>query len=366
MYRQVHKHRAENPLWLVVLWPRRSLPSRGGERHPGRASVPGVLILAVVVGVLSGCVMPPAATPSAAAPRVSIYAPSTTSSIPVILAAAADESADLTIFSNHSQANTLFLRGDIDILVTGLSVGVGFVRNGAPVQAINCNVSGVTYLVTYGRQVDSFAELKGESVYVPFESSPIEEVTRYFAEQEGLVWKQDIQPVYAASDSALTLLTEGKATAVALPEPLVSLAEKQPNVYVSLSYRGQWDALTGSDRGYPQVCAFVRQDWAAGHGDTIARFNAALADAIRAVERDPAAAATRAEDALGFKREILLSALGRTDFDLVAGAEMAQEVRRYYEIVGKPLDAAYDSFFYAAGSAADTEATEQPVAAVSR
>ena len=96
--------------------------------------------------------------------QIAIYAPATTSSAPVILAAqqlathaGTNETADLTIFTNHSQANTLFLRGDVDILVTGLSVGVEFFRNGAPVQAINCNVSGLTYLVTYGRQVNSFA-----------------------------------------------------------------------------------------------------------------------------------------------------------------------------------------------------------------
>ncbi len=138
------------------------------------------------------------------------------------------ESVRLTVFSNHSQANTLFLRGDVDILVTGLSVGIGLFKNGAPIQVINCNVSGLTWLVTYGRQVSSLAELKGESLYVPFEGSPIEETSRFFAEREGLAWKQDIKPVYAASDSALALLKQGKALAVALPEPFVSLAEQEP------------------------------------------------------------------------------------------------------------------------------------------
>jgi len=198
--------------------------------------------------------------PTLAPSPVTIYAPSTTSSVPVILAArqlAAQEDTDLAIFDNHSQANTLFLRGDVDILVTGLSVGAGFFRNGAPVQVINCNVSGLTYLVTRGRQVKSFAELRGEPLVLPFEGSPIEETTRFFAEQEGLTWKQDIVPVYAPSDSSLALLAQGKAAAVALPEPYASLAEQQDQVYVSIGYRDRWDALPGTDRGYPQVCALV-------------------------------------------------------------------------------------------------------------
>ena len=40
----------------------------------------------------------------------------------------------------------------------------------------------------------------------------------------------------------MELLKQGKATAVALPEPSVSLIEKQPNLYISLNYRALWDA----------------------------------------------------------------------------------------------------------------------------
>lgn len=326
-----------------------------------------VLALALVAAIVSGCASPgpnpPPATlaptaPAALAPtagpsQLTVYTPATTSSVPVILAArqlsehaGSAGTAALTVFSNHSQANTLFLRGDIDILVTGLSVGVEFFRNGAPVQVINCNVSGLTYLVTYGRRVNSLAELKGTPVYLPFEGSPIEEITRFFAGQEGLVWNQDIKPVYAASDSALALLKQGKASAVALPEPFVSLAEGQAEVYVSLSYRERWNALTGSTQGYPQVCAFAMRSWAAAHPETIAAFNEELATAVRLVQRDPATAAEQAKGALGFSREILLSSLGRTGFEVWDSDEMAQAIRRYYQIVGKPLDVSYDPFFY--------------------
>ena len=234
----------------------------------------------------------------------------------------------------------------MDILVTGLSVGVGLFANGAPVQAINCNVSGLTYLVTYGRQVTTLAELKGESLYVPFEGSPIEETSRFFAEREGLAWKQDIKPVYAASDSALALLKQGKALAAALPEPFVSLAEQEPQVKVSFSYRDKWDALTGTDRGYPQVCAFARKDWLAAHPQAVKQLNEELAKAIDRVQRDPAAAALQTESDLGLKQETLLSALKRTDFELRQAGEMAQDVRGYYEVVGKPLGDAYGEFFY--------------------
>ena len=126
-----------------------------------------------------------------------IYAPATPSSIPILLAARHIEGAQVTIFNNHTQANAQFLRGDIDILVTGLSVGLDLFKNGAPVQVIDSYVAGVTYLVTYGKKVKRFADLKGETIYIPFEGSPIEETTRFFIEREGLIWKKDILVAYA-------------------------------------------------------------------------------------------------------------------------------------------------------------------------
>ena len=52
-------------------------------------------------------------TMSPAQEAYQIYAPPTPSSIPLIIAAQNMKDVNLTIFSNHSQANTLFLRGDV-------------------------------------------------------------------------------------------------------------------------------------------------------------------------------------------------------------------------------------------------------------
>jgi NitT/TauT family transport system substrate-binding protein len=283
---------------------------------------------------------------SGAGPRLVIYTPATPSSIPVILAARRIENTEITIFTNHSQAHTLFLRGDVTILVTGLSVGLEFFRSGVPVQVINSYVSGLTYLVTFGRKVDSFDELRGQEIYIPFEGSPIEEITQFFAEHEGLTWKQDIKPIYSSFLSSVELLKQGRVANVALPEPYVSLVEKQDQVFVSLNYKQEWDALTGSANGYPQVATFVKKDWAAAHPDLIAQVNDELANALHMIEQDPAAAVEQTQAELGFPPEVLLSSLQRTDFSFSDSGKMAQEIQRYYQIIGRPLDETFDPFFY--------------------
>lgn len=254
--------------------------------------------------------------------------------------------AEVTIFTNHTQANAQFLRGDVDILVTGLSVGIDMFKNGAPVQAIDSYVAGLTYLVTYGKKVERFADLKGQEIYFPFEGSPIEEITQFFIAQEGLAWKTDITPIYSPFASSVELLKQGKATAVALPEPSVSLIANQPNLYISLDYRALWDKATGSTTGYPQVTPLVKQEWAAAHPDVIARFNDEVAAAVKVIQENPDAAVTQTQAALGLPEGILGAALQRTAFSFSSGAALMQEIQTYYQTIGKPLDETFDTFFY--------------------
>jgi ABC-type nitrate/sulfonate/bicarbonate transport system substrate-binding protein len=204
-------------------------------------SAPQSMATAVATAVLDE-VTAASTTAAAVEPAVNpeddmvIYAPASTSSIPVIIAASKMPNVKLQLYTNQSQANTLFLRGEVNVLVTGLSVGLDLYKNGAPVQIVNSFVSGLSYLVTYGKQVSSFSELKGQEIYIPFEGSPIEEATAYLASQEGLTWKTDLKPVYSPFDASIELLKQGKATAVVLPEPNVTLVEGQPNIFISLSY----------------------------------------------------------------------------------------------------------------------------------
>lgn len=278
--------------------------------------------------------------------QIEIYAPATPSSIPILLAAQNLPQVKVTIFSDHSQAHGLFLRGDIPILTTGLSVGVSFFKNNAPVQIINSYVAGMTYLVTTQKKAASFADLRGQKLYLPFEGSPIEEITKFFLEQEGVVWKQDITPVYAQFPSAVELLKKGDVQAVALPEPFVSLVETFPNVFVSFGYQEKWDALTNSKTGYPQVGTFVKRDWAEQHPEIISALNAEIAKAIALIRENPEQAVTVANASLKFPEKILRSSLNRTRFALSVSDQLKQDILRYYQTIGKPLDDTFQSFFY--------------------
>jgi NitT/TauT family transport system substrate-binding protein len=283
---------------------------------------------------------------AASAEVIEIYAPASTSSIPFVLAASQSDLFTVTLYNNQSQANTLFIRGEIPLFVTGLSVGQDLYKQEVPIQLVNSYVSGLSSLVTFGEPINSFNDLKGKEVYVPFQGSPIEDISAYFAAQQGLSWEEDIQPVYAPFESSVALLKEGKAAAVVLPEPFVSLLEGQENIHISISYYDEWNKNNPGDQGYPQVGMFVNTQWAAAHAQEIELINQSLQAAIRQIETDPAAAVEAVSGSYSFPPKILLNSLARMQYDMISGRDLQQQVERYDSIIGKPQDEIDAAFYY--------------------
>ncbi len=282
--------------------------------------------------------------------KVVIYAPASTSSVPVILAAAKMQNVELVLYTNQAQANTVFLRGDAQILVTGLSVGLDLHKNQAPITLVNTYVTGLSYLVTSGITVTTWADLIGQQVYVPFEGSPIEEVAAYLVRQEGLAWKKDIAPVYSPFDASIALLKEGKAAAVILPEPMVSLLEGQPGISVSLDLYDEWNRNNPAAQGYPQVGSFANSQWAADHHDIVDQFSIYLSGSIEQVQGDPESAVDAVIEHFKIPAPIMVSALGRTRYQLLTGEAMKNSVQMYYQVIGKELDETTEGFFYSAAN----------------
>jgi NitT/TauT family transport system substrate-binding protein len=275
-----------------------------------------------------------------------IYSPMSTSSIPVIMAAERFEDVRVELYTNQSQANAIFLRQETPLLVTGLSVGIDMYRNGVPVKAVNSFVTGLSYLVTSDITITQLSDLRGKSIYIPFEGSPIEEVTRFLTASEGLVWHKDIQVIYSPFESSTELLKQGKAEVVVLPEPSVTLVEGLPGVTVSLDLSKEWDRVTNGRNGYPQVATFADSTWALEHDTFINEFNDALAQAIKTIQTDPQGAVEQVKYRYKLPPEKILKSLSRTRYQFTTGSDLESSIESYYEIIGSPLDESYKDLYF--------------------
>ncbi|MFN3411741.1 MAG: ABC transporter substrate-binding protein [Exilispira sp.] len=277
---------------------------------------------------------------------VNIWGPATPTSIPLVIAAQNLPNTKITIFTDHSQASALFLKGETQILFTGLDVGIAFYKNKTPVVMLNSYVTGLTYLVTYGKKVSSFKELKGKSIYIPFEGSPIEEIVKYFVQKDGLVYKKDIMPIYAPFASSLELLKQGKAEVVALPEPFVTMASSIQDVYISFGFKEYYEKLSGNKNGYPQVGAFSMKSWAINNLDYIKLLHTELGKAIELIKKDPQQAVKIAAPYFKFSESVLLKSLSNTTFSLSYGLDLANEVFSFYQTIGSPLGQEFKDLFF--------------------
>jgi NitT/TauT family transport system substrate-binding protein len=277
---------------------------------------------------------------------VTIYAPATPSSIPIIIASQHLSDTEVKIFIDHNQAHALFLRGDVQILCTGLSVGVSFYDQGEDIQILNSYVQGLSYLLSYGKEIESFGQLKGEKVYVPFKGAPLEQITKYFVEQEGLEWEKDVTPIYTIPTITTELFKKGDHIIAPLPEPLVSILKNDPNIHLSLDYKKQWEKYTDNTEGYPQIGTFVKTDWIHDNKEYIYKFDKEIIKAIELIKDNPTKAIELSKDSFEFSDKILMSALENTFFKNVISYDLQKQITDYYETISQPLDKKFENFFF--------------------
>ena len=276
---------------------------------------------------------------SLASDRVRLLVPGTPSSIPLIIAANNVENIDVKVVHNLAQAHASFIRGDADLVLTGLSVGMKFFEQGLPVKIIASHISSLSYLVYNTdkiKKVEHFKDLVGEKIWFPFPGSPLEEVSKYFIKQEGLELGSDIEAGYGDFQSSVKMLQAGKRAVIVLPEPFVSLATKSPNIKVGVNFSKRWQEYNESS--YPQVALIGKPEWLEQNKELIKQFKIALEESINGCQADPETAITLTKEYFSLPEEVLISALLRTQFELLTDDELRTSVFSYYKTIGKTLD----------------------------
>ncbi len=271
---------------------------------------------------------------------IRLLVPGTPSSIPLIMAAQKSGDVEVRVVQNLAQAHASFVRGDAELLLTGLSVGIKMFEQGVPVKILSSHVTSLSYLVInqeLAGEVDSFGDLAGQTISFPFPGSPLEEVSRYFLQQDGLRLGKDVKVTYNSPQLAVMLLKQGKLAAAPLPEPFCSLAVNTSDKLVrTIDYSKQWHKYNSGD--YPQVTLLGRKEWLKEHGKWVDAFNLLIEEAVAICQRDPERALSMTRDSFTLSDEVLLSAMKHSGFHLQMGKELQQAVFTYYRLIGKDLE----------------------------
>ncbi|MBN2351495.1 MAG: ABC transporter substrate-binding protein [Spirochaetales bacterium] len=274
--------------------------------------------------------------------RISV--PASVSSIPMLTLDGkriAGRLVSVSIFQDHSLTLAEFLRGDVDVLMTGFTQGAAAFTADPEVRLLVTPVWGVSSLMVRDGSISSMSDLRGKKLMIPFAGSPLDLQTHAILEAEGLAGKVDI--VYGPPQQAAALLLAGKTDAAAVPEPIPSRLEASGKAFRLARYQDLWARATGGEPRSPQVSLFVKRSFADAHRELIAALVEAAADATSAVMADPIAAAEQRAAVFKLDPAIVRTGLENTLFGLPDRDENMRLSADYMQRLGRP---AIDRAFY--------------------
>jgi len=263
---------------------------------------------------------------------LTILVPQSVSSIPVL--ALADDfpgTYSVSFFTDHPQALARLLSGEIDVLMTGYSVGLRRYLTEGDLVHVATPVWGVSALMT-SEEIDSWQDLRGGVVYAPFEGSPIDLYLQKSLEAEGLT--DEVEVRYAPFPQSSALLAQGDADAAVLVEPIASRLETTGAAYRLENLHEGWGRLTGGEQRSPQVSFFVTDSTALEQASALSTLIERLDEALGDVVAAPEGFAARYANVLGFPEPVVEHALRNTLFDLPSAGETRQVIGLYSEMIG--------------------------------
>ena len=265
--------------------------------------------------------------------------PRSNSSLPLLLVAEEDPIAGVdvqaTLFQNHAQALAMLLRGETDLLLTGTSQGWENYLSGSPLLMVGTGVWGVSFLI--GSKdcppIKSVADLAGKSIALPFPGSPLDFQTRFLLQYHGLDPERDLKLIYSPPPQTAALLLKGQIDAAPLQEPLVSQLVINRSLQRFLDYKQLWASAHGGDPKSPQVSLFTTRSFAAANAELLQELLFRWQGAVEQIVTDPAEAAHKFSDVLGFPELVIAQSIPNTLYYLPSPEENRDRVRAYYEAV---------------------------------
>jgi len=275
---------------------------------------------------------------------VRISVPYSVASIP-ILSLDGKEISGLTIrttvFQDHSVTLAQFLRGDIDILMTGFSQGITAYAGNKNIRHLATPIWGVASLMVKDKSIQDMYDLSEMRIVVPFAKSPLDLQLRAIFKTEKVPEHYSI--VYAPPQQAVALLLAGQADGIAVPEPFPSKLEEEGKARRLFVFAKEWAHLTGGDGRSPQVSFFAMNGWATKHTKAIEELLRIVGENIKEVKSDPVRFAELFATQLNLTRRVIAKGIENTLFDEPNFDETVKLCNDYLVQVGLP---AIDPVFY--------------------
>ena len=153
---------------------------------------------------------------------------------------------EFTMAATADEINAAFLKGDLDIVLIPANVAsVLYHKTNGQVAVLDINTLGVLYLLENGETIQSVADLKGQTIYLPGKGTTPDYALQYILSQNGLTAEEvDLQYKSEAAEVISALSEEPDALGL-LPQPAATTACMQNDkLRIALDLTAEWDKVS--------------------------------------------------------------------------------------------------------------------------
>ena len=202
------------------------------------------------------------------------------------------------VVSDPTQAVAAISNGSADIAAVPTNLASTlYKKTEGKVQVLALNTNGVLHMLSNGVEIDSVADLKGQTIYTQGQGANPEYILKYVLEKNGLDPEKDVKIEFVADNDALAAeMLKGTAKVAMVPEPKASAIMMQNgDIKRVLNMTDEWNKVSADDITLVMGCVIARKDFVEQNPKAVEKFLEEYEASIEAVKADVDTAATLCE-----------------------------------------------------------------------
>ena len=199
---------------------------------------------------------------------------------------------EFTIATTADEISSGLFKGDYDIvLVPANMASVMYNKSDSIVSVIDINTLGVLNVVTGNKNVTSFSDLAGKTVYMTGKGAVPEYTMNYLLEQNGIAGSVSLEFKDEPAEVVSALSKDSDAVGV-LPQPFAAAATtKNKDLKAVIDLNDVWEDAAGSNSKLITGVTVASKEFLHRNPEAVKTFLTEHADSVKAANDDPSAVA---------------------------------------------------------------------------
>lgn len=248
-----------------------------------------------------------------------------------------DNTYTFTMAVGADELTPLLVKGELDMALVPANVAaVLYNKTQGGISVIDINTLGVLYMVSGNAAIESFADLKGQTIYLTGKGTTPDYVLQYLLSANGIGTDEVTLEYRSEATEVAALLADDPDSIGLLPQPFVTVACAQnEQLGICLSMTEEWEKVQG-ENGSSLVTGVtvVRNAFLQENPEAVALFlqeHAASAAYTETNLEETAALCVKAE--IIAKEPVAKQAIPACNVTCITGEEMQQALSGYLEVL---------------------------------